>query len=167
MEKPQARDRQQLTWVELIGKPHWYELHAGDEVVGTLRWEEPFWGPAIAESADGCWTFERSGLIRVTGSESELARLRLSERRVLKFRTGRLFEWLRRTWVPPSWIWRDSGGVPVLRMEHNEVVIEAASRDVPELPLLVLLGQYLRVLQMPAPSSPPYTFVSIVPCFCP
>jgi hypothetical protein len=96
-----------------------------------------------------------------------MARLSLSERRVLEFRTGRLFEWLRRTWVPPSWIWRDTGGGPVLRMEHNEVVIEAVSRDVPELPLLVLLGQYLRVLQMPAPSSPPYTLVSIVPSFCP
>jgi hypothetical protein len=154
MKKLQDMDSQQLAWVEPKRGPNWYELHADDEVVATLRWEKTFRRPAIAESAEGCWTFERSGLIRprvsvrVTGSESELATLSLSGSRLLEFSNGRRFEWVPQSRKQPKWMWRDSGSEPVLHMQGNQVVVEAMSRGVPELSLLVLMAQYLRVPQM-------------------
>ena len=52
---------QTLKWLQ----PNWlkmeYELHAGEEVVATLRFRSSFGTLATAQSADGCWTFKRVG----------------------------------------------------------------------------------------------------------
>jgi len=70
---------QTLKWLQ----PNWlkmeYELHAGEEVVATLRFRSSFGTLATAQSADGCWTFKRVGFfqtrvtVRTCDSENDLA----------------------------------------------------------------------------------------------
>ena len=70
---------QPLRWTQPTLLKREYELHAGDEVVATLRWQKTFGSLALAEAADGTWTFKRSGFlrpkitVRVPGSETEVA----------------------------------------------------------------------------------------------
>jgi hypothetical protein len=61
VKKLENMDRNQLTWAAPKLGPNWYELHAGDKVVGTLRWEKNYQGPAVVVAADGYWTFELTG----------------------------------------------------------------------------------------------------------
>jgi DNA-binding Xre family transcriptional regulator len=55
-----------------------YELRAGSELVGTLRWPKALFSLCVAETAAGSWTFDRKGFFnsrvtaRVTASEQEL-----------------------------------------------------------------------------------------------
>lgn len=55
-----------------------FELRAGNELVGTLRWPKALFSLCIAETADGSWTFNRHGFFntrvnaRVTGSDQDL-----------------------------------------------------------------------------------------------
>src|SRR5262245_49318283 len=70
---------QTLKWVQ----PHTfkldYELHAGDQIVATLRYPRFFDTFAIATSADGTWTFKGGDFrqptvsIRVYRTETDLA----------------------------------------------------------------------------------------------
>src|SRR5256885_383788 len=48
----------ELRWIR-AGRGHAYELRAGDEIVGSLRWEHS--SLASGETADERWTFNREG----------------------------------------------------------------------------------------------------------
>jgi len=64
MQKIAMQSNQALQWRQ----PHLfkmeYELHAGDELVATLRFRSSFGTLATAQSADGCWTFKRAGFFQ-------------------------------------------------------------------------------------------------------
>jgi|WetSurMetagenome_2_1015567.scaffolds.fasta_scaffold163279_1 hypothetical protein len=55
-----------------------FEIKAMSDLAGTIKLKSSFTSLATAESADGCWTFKRSGFwqtkaaIRVCGSDAEL-----------------------------------------------------------------------------------------------
>jgi len=61
---------QQLKWGQPSAFKMQYELQAGDELAATLRFRSSFGSFATGESADGCWTFKRTGFwqTRVTTS---------------------------------------------------------------------------------------------------
>ena len=64
-----------LRWTRPSMLARQYELTAGPEVVGGLKWESMFGSLATAEAAEGTWTFKRAGflLILIT-NQSGLAR---------------------------------------------------------------------------------------------
>src|SRR5829696_2409563 len=45
-----------LAWIQPAALKHIYQLRSGDEVAGTLEWQEGLTGAAVAKSADGAWT---------------------------------------------------------------------------------------------------------------
>ena len=55
---------EQLTWTQphLFGSD--YELHRGDQVIGTLRFRSSWGSLATAEIDGGCWTFKRLGFLQ-------------------------------------------------------------------------------------------------------
>ena len=67
----------ELLWVQPARLKQEFELRAGDEVVGTLRFERS--SLAIGETADQRWTFKREGFwhpritVRVQGSDANVA----------------------------------------------------------------------------------------------
>ena len=70
---------QELTWTRAGTSRRTYELHAGAEVVATLRYARGWGADAVVEAGDSCWTFRRVGFwhprvtVRVVGSETDLA----------------------------------------------------------------------------------------------
>ena len=52
---------QELLWRQTHALKQEYALRAGDEVLATLRWQKPFGSLALAKTAEGGWTFKRSG----------------------------------------------------------------------------------------------------------
>jgi hypothetical protein len=59
---PEVAD-QPLRWTRPALLKREYELRAWDDVVATLRWQKTFGSLALAETADGTWTFKRSGFL--------------------------------------------------------------------------------------------------------
>ena len=65
----------ELTWRQPSAFKEHYELRAGDEVLATLAWGSPWGTLAIVRTAEGEWTFKRSGFwqqrigVRPVGSE--------------------------------------------------------------------------------------------------
>ncbi len=105
-----------LTWIQLSRLRPEFQLFSNDVPVATLRWET--WttalgfGDALAESAEGVWTFipntkgllhgrvnVRSSLgtvtVRSLGSESEVARITVKTTGdgLVEFSDGRAFQW--------------------------------------------------------------------------
>ncbi len=68
-----------LTWSQLKGMKSNYELRFGTDLVATVQFPKMLSSNAIAESGDGSWLLERTGVfnikttIRRRGSESLLA----------------------------------------------------------------------------------------------
>ncbi|MGI8554359.1 MAG: hypothetical protein ACR2PL_26770 [Dehalococcoidia bacterium] len=151
-----------LSWVQV----HWgvgqdaYELRSGDEVLGTVRYNGLFTAGADAEAATGRWIFSPDGisrqrtLIYAEGSDRAVAiysnsALRGQLRGVLRFNDRSEFSWLRRgTWAP-IWEFATTRGETILSITEKIelgacVEIREKAHSLPELPLLVLLGWYLR-----------------------
>ena len=53
---------QELTWTQTGCRKPEYELRADDEIVATLRWQRG--SLAVAETANGRWSFNRPGVGR-------------------------------------------------------------------------------------------------------
>ena len=66
-----------LSWTPPSARDGSYELRAGEEIVGTLCWERG--SLAVAEVAEGRWTFKRVGCwrprvsVRQAGSDTDWA----------------------------------------------------------------------------------------------
>jgi hypothetical protein len=149
----------ELVWVQPARLKQEFELHASDEVVGTLRFERS--SLAIGETADQRWTFKREGFwhpritVRVQGSDANVAlfspgwagggTLDLGGRQ-LRFVAANLWH--------SQWDWVDAQNKPVVHFKSHQgllktegqVEIETEAIQSPDLPLLVVLGWYLLVL---------------------
>ena len=70
---------QELIWRQPSAMKLHYELRAGDEVLATLQWKNAWGTLATARTAEGEWTFKRSGFwqprieVRPVGSEHAVA----------------------------------------------------------------------------------------------
>jgi hypothetical protein len=138
-----------------------HELWADGEVVATLRWRGD--SLAVAETADGRWSFERPALRRspvsVRADESGVNVATFGSNwtggGTLETSRERRFVWSTANFWRSRWAWRRDGGTPLVRFESRQglvkvegrVRIEGAARDLPELDLLVALGWYLTVMR--------------------
>jgi hypothetical protein len=143
-------------------KPKWsksrFELHAADNtVLATLAWGRGT--RAQAQWGESHYLFSRQGwlrpriLVHATDSgEAGTPIATLAQRGgLLSFPEGRTLSWTKPKRLTSERIWVDSAASELVRFHparHATVVVatplEASHR--PELPLLILLGQYLIVL---------------------
>jgi hypothetical protein len=145
---------QPSTWV--------YELRAGDNSLAALRWQKTFGSLALAESADGTWTFKRSGFlnpkvtVRVLGAEAEVAVFTPGSmgEGTLQLSNGRRYRWLNTSFWRSAWAFANEAGEALVDFKPEfvffkqaaEVKVEPGAVSVPDLSLLTLLGWYLMVL---------------------
>lgn len=146
----------ELVWV----KPRWwklqFELRTGDSVIATLDW-------ARGASAEGRWgdgpgyRFQRVGWWRqrvdvYTAGAPDIPLATFEQRSgALTLANGRVFHWRSPGKLTSERIWVDEAGTELVRCRPSSwrrpgsVVVLAAARDLPEAPILVLLGQFLHV----------------------
>ena len=138
-----------------------YELRVGDELAAVLRFPSSFGSHATAESADGCWTFERVGfwrnktLVRVCGAQTDVAvfkNCRWGSGGTLELPDGRRYPANTNFWRTELAI-RNAKGEPLLQLWSSGVVrlsatvaIHPGAAKLPEVPWLVMLGCYLLVM---------------------
>jgi hypothetical protein len=159
----------ELLWVKLKGLRPQFELHAGETIVATLAWTKG--SRAVGQWAGGQYHFSRDGWLRprvlvwsASGSDSGAASGVASQPEreepmatftyrngTLTFPDGRTSTWKK----PKRWtnerIWVDSIAAELARFHPAgwrspvAVTIQPAAAALPELPLLLLLGEYLIV----------------------
>jgi hypothetical protein len=151
-----------LRWVQPSAFKREYELRAGDEVLATLRWQKTFGSLALAASADGTWSFKRSGFlnpkvtVRVPGSEADVAVLKPGWRGegTLELSAGRRYPWRNASFWRSEWAFTDEAGEALVQFKPEfaffkhaaEVTVDPRAAPLPDLSLLALLGWYLMVL---------------------
>jgi hypothetical protein len=151
---------QDLAWKQ-TGYCHGeYELRAGDETVATLCWRGG--SLAIAETADGRWSFERPRYrrswvsVRTAGSGTEIAVFSSHWTGVgtLEMAGGRLFHWSATNLWRSRWVWREADGKELVRFRSRQrlrlsglVERSQGAAALPEFDLLVTLGWYLLVIR--------------------
>jgi hypothetical protein len=149
---------QELIWTQPKALERTFCLQAGEEVLAILHWERAQGSLAVAETADGRWTFKRVGLlrprvtVRLAGEDADLAALdfRWNGGGELVFPGGSRFDWVCLNFWATLWGFKNRAGEqlilfrPKLNLKkRGTVVIERPARDLSELPLLTLLGWYL------------------------
>jgi hypothetical protein len=152
----------ELKWVQPTAFKPQYELRASGELAAVLRVSGLFRDQAVAESADGCWTFERVGFwrnkvrVRACGTQSDAALFKLSRwgdgSGVLQLRDGRKLTATTNFWRT-EYQFRNEAGEPLIRLTGGGVLRQSAKVDVhakaaglPELPWLMMLGMFLMVI---------------------
>jgi hypothetical protein len=154
----------ELLWV----KPKWsrreFELRAGEVAVATLRWRRG--SQAIAQWGASQYRFDCKGWFKPVIAVHEIDRgqdtseplATLSRRSgTLRAADGRTFVWQKPKrastgrWWSGERVWLDTSGTELVRFrpgKHSrvEVIMAQAISAQPELPLLILLGQYLIAL---------------------
>jgi hypothetical protein len=154
--------RDDLTWTQPKALKQAFELRAGEDVVGTLEFRNSFGSFATGESADGRWTFKRQGFfrpivtVRAAGSETDLAVFHnrtWTGGGTIDFPDGHHLLVSSNFWHTKFDIATetDSPLVSFRRMSgafhwSSGITIHAAAAGVPELPWLVMLGWYVKVL---------------------
>jgi hypothetical protein len=150
-----------LVWAPSPTSPRRFELRAGDDVAATLTFDKAVGSLATGRSGAGTWTFKRAGFlqpcvtVRDIGSEYDLAVFRptWTGSGDVEFGSGTRVHWR------PFGFWNSEWGfvrrddrivtfhwLPDTAELDARVEFPAASLDVKELPILLLLGWYLRVL---------------------
>lgn len=153
---------QDLVWTQPNAFKEEYELRGADSLMGTLKFRSAFGSLAVAETADGCWTFKRVGFfatrvsIRACDSEIELATFKnntWSGGGTLEFPDGRNYRASTNFWQTKLELvsqydqvvlsYSDIGG---FFRRTARVNIDPTVARLPELPLMVLLSWYLVVM---------------------
>jgi hypothetical protein len=144
-----------LKWVQRSSKED--ELVSEDDVVGVLHWASSWSSLAIAESADGKWSFKRIGFIhpkisiREFGKDVDLyfADIGWGGEATLILPDQGAFRWTPHNWHR-KWILQDKEGKEIMSIEldgivkvNGKVTIDHSSIPTPTLSLLVLLGWHL------------------------
>jgi len=151
----------ELKWTQPSAFKMDYELHAGDELAGTVRLRSLFGSLATGESADGCWTFKRVGFlqtrvtIRVCGEETDIAVFRnntWSGGGELELPNGRKVLVTTNLWQT-NLEFKTESEETLLRFKsagliHLSAMVEIRREAIglAELPWLVMLGWYLIVM---------------------
>lgn len=158
-----------LEWREPKATVQHYELHAGNELCGTLDFRSAWGTLATAQTAGGAWTFKRVGFlnprvtVRAAGSDQDLAvyQPRFWGDGELAFADGSAFRWRPVNFWSTQWSFLDGAGRPrvtfrsgvegqtlkdIFRTQATVEIDPAASAHL-RLSLLVSLGWYLILLQ--------------------
>jgi hypothetical protein len=148
-----------LKWAQVNAKQH--ELRSQDDVVATLEFRSLFGTLGTAKSAEGCFTFKRTGFwqsragIRACESDEELALFTnntWASGGTLEFPDGRKYKATTNFWMTrlefrseadQSLVAFHYGGV--FRKKADVEITDAARRD-PHTHLLVTFGWYLAIM---------------------
>jgi hypothetical protein len=150
----------ELLWVQPARLKQEFELRAGDEVLGTLRFQRS--SLATGEAADQSWTFKREGFshpritVRVPGSDDNVATFQpgWAGGGTLELQPGKQLRFGAANFWHSQWDWLDAQNQPLVHFKSHqgllkvegEVAIEPGAIKSPDMPLLVVLGWYLLVL---------------------
>lgn len=153
--------QQPLQWMQPSLLKEAYELRTGEALVATLNFRSSWGTLATAQSADGCWTFKRTGFwqnkasVRVCGMETDLAVFQnntWSNGGTLTFSDERHFKATTNFWMT-NYEFRTEADEPLVRFKYGgvfrlsaQVEILPAASGLAELPLLVLFGWYLAIM---------------------
>lgn len=138
------------------------ELHFGERVAATLRWQGMFSNLARAQSPEGRWTFDRPRLlsrdveVRDADSNALVAMLYVKWRgdATLEFADGHTLDWAPTNFWQNQWAFFDPNGEALISFDDTSRIFEARTAvtfyrsDLPaqESVLLTLFGRYLMVL---------------------
>ncbi len=160
----------ELSWIQPKTSARAFELRVGDELLATLRFQSAFGSLAVADSSAGSWTFKRVGFfnprvtVRVAGQEFDTAvytpRWTGSDGK-LAFANGRTYRWSVANFWSTKFQICDLDGEPLIGYHSGSekprlsdifktqafVQVTPRGRELPDLPLLVLVGWYLIILQ--------------------
>ena len=152
---------QPIEWVQpRVLKMH-YELRAGDDLVATLRFRSSFGSFATGESADGCWTFKRTGFwqtrvtIRSCGEDVDIATFKnntWTRGGTLELADGQKLLASTNFWQT-NFEFEDELGRQLVKFKSGGLIhfsaivdIEPNAVSMPELPWVIMLGWYLTVM---------------------
>jgi hypothetical protein len=161
---------QELIWRQPSAFKEQYELRAGDEVLATLHWQSAWGTLATARTAEGEWTFKRSGFwqqrigVRPLGSEREVATFvpDWSGNGILTIEGERTFRWVGKGFWGLEKLWQERADAPPLIGFKNagalkteaRVVLSPVAASLPETTQLDDLYAPLPPEEMAPPSSP-------------
>jgi hypothetical protein len=150
-----------LSWTQPHVLHNDYELRAGTELVGTLRFRSALGTLATGEAGDGTWTFKRVGFwrqaltIRTAGSDHDFAAFHnntWSGGGTLELPGGRKVRATSNTWQT-VYEWSLDSGEVLFRFRMGgvfrrkaEVEVTPAGAAQAELSLLLLLAWYLAIM---------------------
>ncbi|MHB0924686.1 MAG: hypothetical protein ACYC3H_12085 [Bellilinea sp.] len=154
--------QKELIWTQPNAFKEEYELRGDDVLVGTLKFRSAFGSLAIAETADGCWTFKRVGFfstrvsVRACDSETDIASFKnntWSGGGTLELPNGRTYRASTNFWQTKLELiseydqlvlsYSDIGG---FFRRTAMVKIEESAAQIPDLPWMVMLSWYLVVM---------------------
>lgn len=151
----------ELEWRQPSAMEMRYELRAGEQLAGSLRFRSMWGSLATGESAGGCWTFKRVGFwqtratVRVCDTDADIATFAnntWSGGGTLSLPDGRTFTASTNAWETKLEL-RDSQNLLLISYANRGVLRLAASVTIepyavawPELPWLTVFGWYLVVM---------------------
>jgi hypothetical protein len=164
----EAADRE-LIWRQPKALKEDYQLQAGDEVVATLRWEKGWGSLATARTAEGEWTYKRSGFwqqrvgARPVGSEREVATFipEWTGNGALTVEGGRTFRWAGKGFWGMEKVWQErEDAPPLVGFKHNgslkteaRVILSPTAAVLPEIAQLDDLYRPVTPAEMAPPST--------------
>lgn len=150
-----------MEWTQPSALKMNYELRAGDDVVGTLKFRTSFGSFATGEIEDGRWTLKRVGFwrpkatVRAGDSEDTIATFTnhtWSGGGTIELADGRSFRMTSNFWQTKLEI-QDESEAPLIRFQNRGVIHLSAAIEIdpravtmPELPWLLMLGWYVILL---------------------
>ena len=154
--------QKELIWTQPNAFKEDYELRGEEILVGTLKFRSAFGSLAIAETADGCWTFKRVGFfstrvsVRACDSETDIASFKnntWSGGGTLELPNGRTYRASTNFWQTKLELisefdqlvlsYSDIGG---FFRRTAMVQIEQNAAQIADLPWMVMLSWYLVVM---------------------
>lgn len=145
-----------LSWVQVGSSKRGFELRGDGNVFGSLKWQKRFGSLAEAVTADGEWTFKRSGFLhphvtaRNANSDQDIAVFKpgWTGTGTLELTTGLKLAWVNKNFLHSAWAFIDQNKEDVLRFQSRPGLMKLnvqveIPKDLPEVPLLACLGMYL------------------------
>ncbi|HEU5181670.1 MAG TPA: hypothetical protein VFW45_12845 [Candidatus Polarisedimenticolia bacterium] len=154
-ELPQAG----MKWKKLGIFSRRFELCREDQRFGSLEWQSVLGSQARGEILGSVWSFRRHGLLKAmvtlrrpgTEAAAGIFRYGWSGDGLLELEDGRRYQWKRLSFWGCRWVFLDHAGNEKVRFRlegflHGCATVELADERDGDVPILVLLGWYLRVL---------------------
>jgi len=153
---------EELIWIRPSQNERMYSLRSGSEEIGTLRWDSSSGSLARAATSAGEWTLKRVGYlqprvsVRASGVSEDLAWFEpgVGGGGAVHLASGHLFRWSSNVWRA-EWAWVNAAGKHGVKIHREfsardragKVTVAAGVLPDRELPLLIILGWYLIILQ--------------------